>query len=318
MTEPLSPVQRAFLNSIAAGESPGYDVIYGGQRFQDYTDHPRVAVPIKSGPNVGKTSSAAGRYQFLGSTWDEAKSALGLPDFSPDSQDRAAAWLAERDYKKRTGRGLWADVEGAAGDPAKLDQIGSSLSGTWTSLPNGIERNRATSGFGQRVATELSAQSRNSSPTAWGAVAVEDSPSAWGAVPVDAGGGQSRPAEKGKAGFWDTYSGMVNESVDQFKTGVGQVKEAVVGDYAPATLLKGVGNVVAGGLGYAGAVPNAAIRTYGSQPLEDTTGIPKEVTELALAVTPWGPKRVPGAPSVKMAPSAPATAAPRIPPVMPG
>jgi muramidase (phage lysozyme) len=157
----LSQTQRAFLNGIAGGESAGkYNVIYGGSQFDDYTDHPRKAVPIRSGPNAGRTSSAAGKYQFLGSTWDEAKNALGLPDFSPQSQDKAAAWLADRDYKKRTGRSLWADVESAQGDPNRLNEIGSNLSGTWTSLPNGIERNSATAGFGQRVATELSGQSR--------------------------------------------------------------------------------------------------------------------------------------------------------------
>jgi muramidase (phage lysozyme) len=299
MTEQLSPVQRAFLNSIAAGESPGYDVIYGGQRFQDFTDHPRIAVPIKSGPNVGRTSSAAGRYQFLGSTWDEAKSALGLPDFSPASQDRAAAWLAGRDYKKRTGRDLWSDVEGAAGDPKKLDEIGSSLSGTWTSLPNGIERNRATSGFGQRVATELSAQSRNSSPTAWGAVPVEDSPSAWGAVPVEQKGAPSivERALSPITTYPETQRQMAQESYDQMAQGAGQVKEAITGEYAPGTLLKGVGNAAMGALGYIGSPVNAALRTVVGQPVEDATGIPKEAVEFGTSMILPMPKRVPNIPA---------------------
>jgi muramidase (phage lysozyme) len=151
----VNPVQRAFLNSMSAGESPNYNTMYGGERFEELTDHPRQRVPIRSGPNAGKSSSAAGKYQFLAGTWDEAKNALGLPDFSPDSQDAAAAWLAERDYKNRTGRNLWEDVESAKNDPGKLTKIGGALSGTWTSLPGGIEPNRATSGFGQRFATAL-------------------------------------------------------------------------------------------------------------------------------------------------------------------
>lgn len=157
----VSPVQRAFLNSMSAGEAPDYNTMYGGGRFEELSDHPRQQIPIRSGPNAGKTSSAAGRYQFLGSTWDEAKNALGLPDFSPDSQDAAAVWLAERDYAKRTrGRNLWEDLDGAKGDPAKLNFLGGALSGTWTSLPGGVEPNRATSGFGPRFATEISSQNR--------------------------------------------------------------------------------------------------------------------------------------------------------------
>lgn len=156
----ITPTKRALLNSVAAGESPDYNTVYGGGRFEEMNDHPRRAVPIRSGPNAGRTSSAAGRYQFLGSTWDEAKNALGLPDFSPDSQDRAAAWLAERDYKKRTGRDLWADVEEAKADPRKLNFIGGALSKTWTSLPGGIEPNGATGGFARRMTDEFSSQSR--------------------------------------------------------------------------------------------------------------------------------------------------------------
>src|SRR5262245_29152725 len=131
----VTPMQRAFLNSMSAGEAPDYNTMYGGGRFDDMADHPRQKIPITSGPNIGKKSSAAGRYQFLAPTWDAAKSALGLPDFSPDSQDAAAVWLAERDYKDRTkGRNLWDDLESAKDNPAKLNFIGGALSGTWTSL----------------------------------------------------------------------------------------------------------------------------------------------------------------------------------------
>lgn len=159
----VTPTQRAFLNSVSAGESPDYNTMYGGGRFEELNDHPRQNVPIASGPNAGKTSSAAGRYQFLAPTWDEAKGALGLPDFSPDSQDAAAVWLAERDYAKRTkGRNLWNDLEGAKDDPAKLNFIAGALSKTWTSLPGGAEPNRASGDFGNRMASDISSQSRGS------------------------------------------------------------------------------------------------------------------------------------------------------------
>jgi muramidase (phage lysozyme) len=157
---------RALLDTIAGSESPGYDTMYGGGKFQDFTDHPRQAVPIQSGPNAGKTSSAAGRYQFLGSTWDQVKQEAGLPDFSPDSQDQGAWHLAQKTYQQKTGgRDLAADLENAKGNPNAISGIGKMLSGTWTSLPGGIEPNRATGSFAQRYngaqqPTDMSSQAK--------------------------------------------------------------------------------------------------------------------------------------------------------------
>lgn len=128
---------------------------YGGRRFHDFSQHPNDPVPITSGPNAGQTSTAAGRYQFLKGTWDEAANALGLTDFSPANQDRAAWWLAQRDYAKRTGgRTLADDLKST--DPAMRANIGRVLSGTWTSLPGGIE----TSTNGGRFGSELEANMR--------------------------------------------------------------------------------------------------------------------------------------------------------------
>lgn len=201
----ISPVQQSFLNSVAAGESPDYNTMYGGGRFEELNDHPRQNIPIASGPNAGKTSSAAGRYQFLQGTWDEAKQTLGLPDFSPESQDAAAVWLAERDYKARTkGRDLWSDLEGAKDNPAKLNFVAGALGKTWTSLPGGAEPNGATSGFGQRMSQEFSAQARR----------PQQEDNWWANDPV-AGGQQadvplppSRPAEATSATFNDRFAGM--------------------------------------------------------------------------------------------------------------
>src|SRR6185312_9575102 len=54
----IPPEGRALLDHIAGTESAGrYDVRYSGATFQGYGDHPRVAEPITSGPDVGKTSS---------------------------------------------------------------------------------------------------------------------------------------------------------------------------------------------------------------------------------------------------------------------
>lgn len=72
----------------AEGTDSRYNVIYTGQTFTGYTSHPdRV---LCSG---GICSDAAGRYQFLSTTWGPLKSKLNLPDFSPASQDKAAIQL---------------------------------------------------------------------------------------------------------------------------------------------------------------------------------------------------------------------------------
>lgn len=130
----VDPTMRQFLDTmIAPGESSGaYNVIYGGQKVDDLSQHPDIAVPITEGPNVGKNSTAAGKYQFIKSTWDSAAKALGLKDFSPESQDAAAAWLAKKTYLEQTGRDLEKDY--ASGDPSLRSGIRQALAGQWESL----------------------------------------------------------------------------------------------------------------------------------------------------------------------------------------
>lgn len=159
---------RALLDTIAGSEATGYNVTYGGRTFSDFAQHPGIYETIQSGPNAGKKSSAAGRYQFLERSWREAQKSLGLPDFSPANQDKAAAWEANRAYKAKTGRALIDDIKAAGGDPGKLTAIGSVLSSWWTSLPGGIEPNKATGGFGKRFADNLAyyAGNTNNAPAA--------------------------------------------------------------------------------------------------------------------------------------------------------
>lgn len=142
----LAPHRRALLNTISGPESGGdYNVIYGGGQFDDFSDHPRRAVPITSGPNKGKTSSAAGKYQFLGSTWDQYRDKLGLTDFSPGNQDVAAWELASDTFRDSTGGDL--DKALQSGDPDVIANVGKVLNGVWTSLPGGIEQGTNTDRF---------------------------------------------------------------------------------------------------------------------------------------------------------------------------
>lgn len=148
--------RSVFLNTIAGPESGGkYDVVYGGGKFTSFADHPRTAMPIMSGPNKGRMSSAAGKYQMLGTTWDQQKAKLKLPDFNPESQDAAAWDLAVNAYHRKTGRNLGADLQNADDDTIK--GIVRTLSGTWTSLPGGIEQTRDEQGFVDAYRKDLDA-----------------------------------------------------------------------------------------------------------------------------------------------------------------
>lgn len=118
----MPAISRGFLNGVASVEAVGYNVLNGGATFDGYAVHP-AELGIK-----GKDSTAAGRYQFILGTWREAQAALNLPDFSPESQDKAAWWLAQRDYKRRTGRDLYQDL--MTGDRAAVINAKRVLAGT--------------------------------------------------------------------------------------------------------------------------------------------------------------------------------------------
>ncbi len=150
----VPPVGMAFLDAIAKSESAGrYDVGYGGSRIADLSRHPGKYTTILSGPNKGQKSSAAGRYQFLERTWNQYAAKLGLKDFSPKSQDRAAWELAKDTYKAKTGGDLQSDLE--SGDPKAAAKAASALSGVWTSLPKGIEQGQSSKQFAANYAAAL-------------------------------------------------------------------------------------------------------------------------------------------------------------------
>lgn len=86
---------RAFLIMIQYSEGTygkdGYNKLYGGSLFQDFSRHPNLKQT-----KWGLTSTAAGAYQILSKTWAELQTKLQLPDFSPTSQDKAAVELIRR------------------------------------------------------------------------------------------------------------------------------------------------------------------------------------------------------------------------------
>jgi muramidase (phage lysozyme) len=145
-----NPYVRALMRTISASESNDmkpYSLLYGGQYFSDWSQHPDQCVVIQAGPNNGNCSTAAGRYQFITSTWEE-KARLYHPapegwlfwqhyPFDPISQDRVVyRWLSDSD--------AWGVNIPKLLKEGQLNEVLSRLSGTWTSLGYGIETNDMT------------------------------------------------------------------------------------------------------------------------------------------------------------------------------
>jgi lysozyme len=120
---------KAFLAMIQVAEGTygryAYRTLYGGMLFSGYSAHPNIAITSN-----GITSTAAGAYQMLYSTWLSVAQPLGLEDFSPANQDRGAVELIRR-------RGALEDV--LAG---RLETAISKCRKEWASLPG--------AGYGQR------------------------------------------------------------------------------------------------------------------------------------------------------------------------
>ena len=122
----LAPQERGLLNAIASKEASGYDVLNGGERFEGYADHPRRK-------GAGGTSTAAGRYQFIASTWDAARASYErtygqkVPDFSPEWQDRVAIHWAEVVYNRSNKHGLTFRQALMSGDPKMIATLRSTL-----------------------------------------------------------------------------------------------------------------------------------------------------------------------------------------------
>jgi len=82
-----------FGNLIALAEGTGqagadaYRIAFGGAKVSDLSKHPDMLVGFTETTGKKNKSSAAGKYQFLKSTWDEMSAKTGVTDFSPASQE---------------------------------------------------------------------------------------------------------------------------------------------------------------------------------------------------------------------------------------
>lgn len=150
------PYIRALMRTITASEahdSQPYTLLYGGDRAWDLSRHPNRCVRIVAGPNVGNCTTAAGRYQFINTTWDKmAKRYHPQPSgflfwrnygFQPEYQDAVVyRWLSDKD--------AWGVDISKQLRKGRVNDVLRRLSGTWTSLGYGIETN-SMSGYLPRI-----------------------------------------------------------------------------------------------------------------------------------------------------------------------
>jgi len=124
-TSELSPFERLTkVISYAEGTvgDKGFTTQFGGGQFTDLSKHPNNPIPT----SWGTESEAAGKFQFMYPTWKRAASALGLTDFSPESQLKAGNWLAQQ-------RGV--DTTKAAESYDEFVGMIDKLAPEWAGLP---------------------------------------------------------------------------------------------------------------------------------------------------------------------------------------
>lgn len=144
------PYIRALMLTISASESNhnnSYYLLYGGSHVHNLKQHPDQCIPINIGPNRGKCSTAAGRYQFLTSTWQEKAQKYHpnpqknyrkyLYSFEPKYQDIVV-------YNWLTDHHQWNVDLLTLLKEDQVEEVLRQLSNVWTSLGGGIENNSMT------------------------------------------------------------------------------------------------------------------------------------------------------------------------------
>lgn len=127
----VSSYQKALHDSIAWAEGTrsyskdGYNVMFSFQLMNSCNVHPNRCISFGS-----SCSTAAGRYQFLTTTWNAVKSANGLSSFEPENQEIGAKYLVNttRHVTVPSGRAMTA---------SEFSNAMSKLSWEWASLPPG-------------------------------------------------------------------------------------------------------------------------------------------------------------------------------------
>lgn len=104
-----------------AHTTAAYGVMCGGGTFTDFKDHPRPVLKYPCG------RGASGAYQITEKSWDGVVAEVGLKDFKPVNQERAAIYLMAY-------RGALQDVI-----DGRVSEAVQKLRSEWTSLPGAGE-----------------------------------------------------------------------------------------------------------------------------------------------------------------------------------
>lgn len=151
-TTPVDQVatnRAAWVDTVGQAEGADYSTCYGYSfTITDFTDHPAVlgtwnglklsdAMCKNAGFGPGCVSTAAGKGQITKPTWLRLKAKLGLPDFSPASQDAAILELTAE-------RGALTAV-----DSGDIATAASRCRNEWASLPGNYAKQ------GQRSVDQL-------------------------------------------------------------------------------------------------------------------------------------------------------------------
>jgi len=144
-TLPNESNRAAFLMMLRVAEGTadplGYSALFGHKprrprTFAGFEDHPRIAQQFTDGAGRKLWTTAAGAYQFMAAspipgggstkvdTWTRVQRRLGLRDFSPESQDRAALELIRE-------KGALADV-----DAGRFAEAVAKVRKVWASMPD--------------------------------------------------------------------------------------------------------------------------------------------------------------------------------------
>jgi len=160
------PYLRALMRTITYSEANDphpYNVIYGGTIIPDLRQHPEKCVSI---PHSSLCSTAAGRYQFLNTTWyEKAEKYHPHPtgilwwktySFEPLYQDQVVYYWLNDPH-------AWGFNIAQRLRNKEEKEVFCTLSQTWTSLPCGKEKNVNTDKllktvYPQRLKEECSKQ----------------------------------------------------------------------------------------------------------------------------------------------------------------
>lgn len=131
---------RAFMRMLRVGEGTtgekGYETLFGGKSFikdfnKTFTDHPRIPMPYGT-----RFSTAAGAYQVMGYTWDDAhmiaqRARYSITTFTPRDQDLFCLVLLKEKREEAWPLLLAGEIE------ASLTLNPGGYSYEWASLPPG-------------------------------------------------------------------------------------------------------------------------------------------------------------------------------------